>query len=74
MKGGEGMTVETIFWTVVAIVAACSVGAVWLVFWVTQAPIMELHCQKCGVVDGCDDNGNCLKCGLGVELRDRGGR
>ena len=67
------MTFETICWTMVVIMAACAVGVACLIFWVTRSPIMELHCPKCGVVYGHDDNGNCLTCGLPVELWDKKG-
>ena len=73
MKGGEAMTAETICWTVFGIMAGCAVGVVALIFWVTRAPVMELRCPKCGVVHSYDDNGNCLKCGLAVELWDKKG-
>jgi len=62
------MTFEAMCWIGLAIMAGCAVGVVWLVFWVTRAPVMELHCPKCGVVHDYDDNGNCMTCGLGVEL------
>jgi hypothetical protein len=61
------MTFEAICWAAAAIMAGCAVGMVWLVFYVTRAPIMEPFCPKCGVVHGHDD-GKCWTCGLGVEL------
>ena len=66
------MTFETICWAAAALMAGCAVGMVWLVFWVTRAPIMELFCPKCGVVHGHDD-GQCLRCGLGVQLWNKKG-
>jgi hypothetical protein len=48
------------------------VFVVWLVFYVTRAPVMELFCPKCGVVHG-HDNGKCLKCGMAVQLWDKKG-
>jgi hypothetical protein len=40
------MTFETMCWLALAIMAACVVFMVWLVFWVTRAPV-EL-CNKKG--------------------------
>jgi len=67
------MTFETICWIGLAIMAVCAVGMVWLIFWVTRAPVMEAHCPSCGVVHDYDDKGNCMTCGLGVELWNRKG-
>jgi hypothetical protein len=67
------MTFETICWIGLAIMAGCSAFMVWLVFWVTRAPAMEAHCPACGEVYDYDDNGNCLTCGLAVELWDKKG-
>jgi hypothetical protein len=67
------MTAESICWLALAIMAGCAVFVLWLVFYVTRAPIMELHCPKCGVVYGHDKHGNCIACGLGVQLWDRKG-
>jgi hypothetical protein len=69
------MTFEAICWIGLAIMAGCAVFMVWLVFYVTRAPVMELHCPRCGVVHGYDydDNGNCLTCGLPVELCNKKG-
>ena len=47
MKGGEGMTAETLCWVAVGVMAAGAVGMVWLVFWVTRAPV-ELRNKKGG--------------------------
>ena len=65
------MTFEAMCWIGLAIMAGCALGMGWLIFYVTRAPIMELHCPKCGVVYGHDEHGNCLTCGLGVELHDK---
>ena len=40
------MTFEAICWAAAAIMAGCAVFMVWLVFWVTRAPV-EL-CNKKG--------------------------
>ena len=67
------MTFESMCWIGLAIMAGIAVFMVWLVFWVTQAPIMELFCPKCGTVHGHDE-GRCLKCGMAVQLwKQKGG-
>jgi hypothetical protein len=66
------MTAETMCWLALAIMAGFVVFMVLLVFWVTQAPIMDLFCPKCGTVHGHND-GKCLKCGMGVQLWNRKG-
>ena len=66
------MTTETLCWVAVGVMAACAVFMVWLVFYVTRAPVMELFCPKCGVVHGHDD-GQCLRCGMGVQLCNKKG-
>ncbi len=43
------MTFEAICWLALAIMAGCAVGMVWLVFYVTRAPVMELN-KKGGAV------------------------
>ena len=68
------MTFEAMCWIGLAIMAVCAVGVVWLISCITRAPVMELHCPLCGVVHGHDEHGNCVNCGLGVELHDGGGR
>lgn len=70
----ETLSAATIGWIVCGILAACVASLIWIVFYVTRAPIMELHCPKCGIVDRHDKDGNCERCGLPVELFDRGQR
>ncbi len=66
------MSFEEMCWIGLAIMAGIVAFMVWLVFWVTQAPIMDLFCPHCGVVHG-HDNGKCLKCGMAVQLWNRKG-
>jgi hypothetical protein len=66
------MTAETAICLTFMVFAASLVALVWIVLDITRAPIMELHCPRCGVVHGCDD-GKCLRCGMGVQLWDRKG-
>lgn len=72
-KGNEAMTILTVY-ILLGVMALLIIGLFWLIMWVTKAPIMELHCPRCGIVDRHDNRGNCEKCGLPVELFGRGGR
>jgi uncharacterized paraquat-inducible protein A len=67
------MSILTVY-ILLAIMALSIIGLFWLVLWVTKAPIMEYHCPHCGIVDRHDKDGNCERCGLPVELYDRGQR
>ena len=68
------LSAATIGWIIFGILAVCAVSLIWIVFYVTRAPTMIYYCPKCGEVDDHDEHGNCVNCGLGVELHDGGGR
>ena len=63
----------TIGWIICGIFAVCAVSLIWIVFYVTRAPTMIYYCPKCGEIDDHDEHGNCMTCGLGVELWNRKG-